>query len=80
MSGPRGQAVVRLRISGTEAECAAAVRALEAGFVLREVSGFYPNRGASALGRVYVDAEPLGAALGEALGAQPASSSRGGAA
>jgi hypothetical protein len=59
MSGLRGRAAVRLRISGTEAECADAVRALGAGFVLREVSGFYPNRGASALGRVYIDAEPL---------------------
>lgn len=49
---------MKLRLSGTDSECGAAVAALAAGFVLREVSGFYPNRGASVLGRVYVDAEP----------------------
>jgi hypothetical protein len=45
-------------LSGTDTECAAAVAALAAGFVLREVSGFYPNRGATVLGRVYIDVEP----------------------
>ncbi len=49
---------MKIRLSGTDTECAAAVAALAAGFVLREVSGFYPNRGATVLGRVYVDAEP----------------------
>ncbi|WP_219420429.1 hypothetical protein [Pseudonocardia nigra] len=49
---------MKLRLIGTEAECAAAIVALAAGFELREVSGFYPNRGATVLGRVYVDAEP----------------------
>lgn len=49
---------MKLRISGTGPECAAAVAALGAGFVLREVSEFYPNRGPAVLGRVYVDAEP----------------------
>jgi|GEM_PF-2485723 len=49
---------MRIRLSGTDTECAAAVAALAAGFVLRKVSGFYPNRGATVLGRVYVDAEP----------------------
>lgn len=44
---------------GTRPECAAAVAALRAGFVVREVSEFYPNRGQSVLGRVYVDAEPI---------------------
>lgn len=49
---------MRLRVTGTETECTAAVEALAAGFVLREVSAFYPNRGTTVLGRVYVDAEP----------------------
>lgn len=49
---------MKLRLTGTAPECSAAVAALAAGFVLREVSGFYPNRGATVLGRVYVDAEP----------------------
>lgn len=46
---------MRLRISGTRAECDAAVAAVLA---VREVSGFFPNRGASVLGRVYLDADP----------------------
>jgi hypothetical protein len=49
---------MKIRLSGTKDGCAAAVAALAAGFVLREVSGFYPNRGATVLGRVYVDVEP----------------------
>lgn len=49
---------MKLRMTGTAPECAAAVAALAAGFVLREVSDFYPNRGTTVLGRVYVDAEP----------------------
>ncbi len=49
---------MRIRLSGTDTECDVAVAALAAGFVLREVSGFYPNRGATVLGRVYVDVEP----------------------
>ena len=49
---------MRIRLSGTATECATAVAALAAGFVLCEVSGFYPNRGATVLGRVDVDVEP----------------------
>jgi hypothetical protein len=33
---------MKLRLTGTDQECADAVAALAAGFVLREVSGFYP--------------------------------------
>ncbi len=57
---------MKLRISGTRAECAATVAAVSAVLAVREVSDFYPNRtvpqefrrpGASQeLGRVYVDA------------------------
>jgi len=48
---------VQLRITGSPAQCAQAVAALAAGFVVSEVSRFYPNRGAAHLGRVYLDAE-----------------------
>ncbi|MGH4018117.1 MAG: hypothetical protein ACRDT0_02510 [Pseudonocardiaceae bacterium] len=49
---------MRVRLSGARAELAAAVDSLAAVFELREVSDFYPNRGAGALGRVYLDVEP----------------------
>ncbi|WP_219419613.1 hypothetical protein [Pseudonocardia nigra] len=49
---------MRLRLTGTDTECRAAV-ALAAGFALSEVSPFYLHRGASVLARVYVDANPL---------------------
>ncbi len=49
---------MKLRLTGTDTECAAAVEALRGVFVVREVSGFYPNRGVSVLGRVYLDADP----------------------
>ncbi|HEY3263307.1 MAG TPA: hypothetical protein VGJ95_24045 [Pseudonocardiaceae bacterium] len=48
---------MKLRLLGTEQEWADAVIALSAGFVVRDVSAFYPNRGPSVLGRVYVDVE-----------------------
>ena len=48
-----------IRITGTEDECAAAVAAMTDGFAVREVSPFYPNRGASVLARLYLDVEPL---------------------
>lgn len=51
---------MKIRLMGTPDECAAAVDALRAAFDLHEVSGFYPNRGDSKLGRVYVDGVPLG--------------------
>ena len=55
---------MKVRLTGTETECAAAVQALRAGFAVREVSSFYPNRPPSRLGRVYVDVTPLGAEPG----------------
>ncbi len=48
---------MKLRISGTREECAATVAAVSAVLAVREVSDFYPNRGATVLGRVYLDAE-----------------------
>jgi hypothetical protein len=54
---------VRLRLTGTERECTEAVHALAAAFEVREVSSFYPNRGGSLLGRIYVDAEPRGGVI-----------------
>lgn len=50
---------MRIRLEGTRAEVDAAVPALAHGFEVQEVSGFYPNRGASVLGRVYVTATVL---------------------
>lgn len=54
---------MKLRISGTREECAAAVGAIATVLTVREVSGFYLNRGSSSvLGRVYLDADtPAGA-------------------
>jgi hypothetical protein len=49
---------MKLRVTGTEAECDAAVEALFVGFDVDEVSRFYPNRNGAGLGRVYIDAEP----------------------
>lgn len=49
---------MRIRLTGTREECAAAVDALGAVLIVREVSEFYPNRGSSSLGRVYLDTEP----------------------
>lgn len=49
---------MKLRITGTREECAVAVAAIAAVLAVREVSDFHPNRGATVLGRVYVDAEP----------------------
>ncbi len=53
---------MKLRLTGTGDECSAAIEAVGAVLTVREVSGFYPNRGASVLGRVYLDADvPAGA-------------------
>lgn len=49
---------MKLRLTGTADECAAAVEALRVVLDVREVSGFCPNRVTRALGRVYVDVEP----------------------
>jgi hypothetical protein len=46
---------MRIRLMGTRTEIAAAVDALRSVLEVREVSDFYPNRGASQLGRVYLD-------------------------
>lgn len=50
---------MRIRLGGTQAEIAPAVEALRAGFEVQDVSRFYPNRGSSVLGYVYVTAVPL---------------------
>ncbi|MQA14919.1 MAG: hypothetical protein GEV09_12305 [Pseudonocardiaceae bacterium] len=54
---------MKLRISGTREECAATVQAVSAVLVVREVSDFYPNRGATVLGSVYLDAEAPASAM-----------------
>jgi hypothetical protein len=48
---------VKIRITGTRGETDAAVDALRGVLDVLEVSGFYPNRGDSQLGRVYVEAQ-----------------------
>ena len=47
---------MKVRITGTREETTAAAAALATVLEVREVSGFYPNRGATTLGRVYLDA------------------------
>jgi hypothetical protein len=49
---------VKIRLSGTRGEIAEVMPALQAALDVREISDFYPNRGSSTLGRVYVDAVP----------------------
>lgn len=49
---------MKLRLSGTRAEIDALLPLLTRVLEVREVSDFYPNRGQSQLGRVYVDVEP----------------------
>jgi hypothetical protein len=46
---------MKIRIEGTPAEVDVLVDALRDVVDVREVSRFYPNRGSSVLGRVYVD-------------------------
>lgn len=46
---------MRIRLMGTEDEIAAIAERLATVLDVREVSDFYPNRGASKLGRVYLD-------------------------
>ncbi len=48
---------MKFRIEGTTQETGAAAELLREVFNVREVSSFYPNRGRSTLGRVYVDVE-----------------------
>jgi hypothetical protein len=49
---------MKIRITGTEDECTHAVERIRRVLVIREVSGWYANRGDSTLGRVYLDAVP----------------------
>ncbi|MEO6088881.1 MAG: hypothetical protein ABIQ18_37800 [Umezawaea sp.] len=46
---------MNIRVTGTPAEIDAFVDLLRAVVDVREVSDFYPNRGRSSLGRVYLD-------------------------
>ncbi|WP_200834728.1 hypothetical protein [Amycolatopsis alkalitolerans] len=45
---------MRIRVEGTETEVAAAVDRIGAVLDVQESSRFYPNRGASQLGRIYL--------------------------
>jgi hypothetical protein len=46
---------MRLRLTGTSQEIAAVLPVLAAVLDVQETSEFYPHRGASVLGRVYLD-------------------------
>lgn len=50
---------MRFRLEGTPEEVEQAVEAMREVFEVQEVSGFYPNRGQSVFGRVYVTAKPI---------------------
>ena len=54
---------MKIRVTGTREECTAAAELLATVLDVREVSAFYPNRGPSVLGRVYLDAAPPAARL-----------------
>lgn len=45
---------MRIRVEGTETEIAAAVERIATVLEVQEASNFYPNRGSSVLGRVYL--------------------------
>lgn len=45
---------MRIRVEGTRAEADAVIEVVRQVLDVQEVSGFYPNRGTSALGRVYL--------------------------
>ncbi|QFU90942.1 hypothetical protein [Amycolatopsis sp. YIM 10] len=49
---------MRIRVEGTETEVAAAVEKIATVLEVQETSRFYANRGASALGRVYLTVAP----------------------
>lgn len=53
---------MRIRLMGTSDEINAALPGLAAVFEVLETSPFYPNRGASVLGRVYVETNGVRAA------------------
>lgn len=70
--GP-GTSTVKVRIAATEEKAAQiaadlrdALSRTSGRYVVREVSGFYPNRGDSSLGRIYLDVDVVGAVGGEA--------------
>jgi hypothetical protein len=48
---------MRIRLSGTPKEIGAVLTAMAEVLEFREVSEFYPNRGVTKVGRVYVDVE-----------------------
>ncbi|MDQ1246486.1 MAG: hypothetical protein QG597_854 [Actinomycetota bacterium] len=76
-----GWPVVRVRLMGTRGECerfaAELARACPPG-VVGEVSGFYPNRAPSVLGRVYLDVAIPGEPADDALTSRPDAASCGG--
>ncbi len=51
---------MKIRLHGTEDECAGAVELLGSVMLLQSVSEPYPDRGRSVLVRVYVEAIPRG--------------------
>lgn len=64
---------VKVRIAATEEKAAQiaadlryALSRTSGRYVVRAVSGFYPNRGDSSLGRIYLDIDMVGADGGEA--------------
>ncbi len=48
---------IKVRLSGTKIECSEMVKKIAQIGKIREESVFYPNRGDSLLGRVYLDVE-----------------------
>lgn len=48
---------VRLRIEGTHEEIDKTVRLLEMNAIVRQQSRFYPNRGSTIVGRVYLEVD-----------------------
>lgn len=62
---------MRIRLMGKPDEINAALPRLAAVFEVLETSPFYPNRGASVLGRVYVETGGVRAAPATASADQP---------
>lgn len=52
---------MKIRLMGTPQEIEAVQNGLAKGLEILEVSAFYPNRGDSKLGRVYVEVQSLAA-------------------
>jgi hypothetical protein len=50
---------MKIRLMGTPQEIEAIQAGLAKGLEILESSSFYPNRGDSKLGRVYVEVQPL---------------------